>query len=118
MCNNYRPISLLSCVGKVLDQCVHSRVLKYLNANNTITQSQSGFMPRDSTVNQLTSIYHDLCTSFDQGITTQSIFFRHFQSLRSSVAQGIIEKNRSSWYKRQFGIMVSTIYKIANKPLL
>ena len=38
-----------------------------------------------------TSIYHDLCTSFDQGITTQSIFFsRHFLSLRSSVAQGII----------------------------
>ena len=49
-------------------------------------------MPGDSTVNQLTSIYHDLCTSFDQEITTQSIFFRHFQSLRSSVAQGIIEK--------------------------
>ena len=32
-------------------------------------------MLEDSTVNQLTSIYHDLCTSFDQGITTQSISF-------------------------------------------
>ena len=104
---NYRPISLLSCVGKVLERCVHSRVLNYWNVNNIITPSQSEFMPGDSTVNQLTTIYHDLCTSFDQGITTQSIFFsRHFQSLRSSVAQGIIEKNRSSWYKRQFGIMV------------
>ncbi len=111
LCNNYRPISLLSCVGKVLERCVHSRVLNYLKVNNIITQSQSGFMPGDSTVNQLTSIYHDLCTSFDQGITTQSIFFsRHFQSLRSSVAQGIIEKNRSSWYKRQFGIMVSKLF--------
>ena len=53
-------------------------------------------MPGDSTVNQLTSIYHDLCTSFDQGITTQNplffFFSRHLQSLRSSVAQGIIEK--------------------------
>ena len=35
-------------------------------------------MPGDSAVNQLTSIYHDLCTSFDQGITTQSIFFPTF----------------------------------------
>ena len=49
-------------------------MLNYLKVNNIITQSQSGFMPGDSTVNQLTSIYHDLCTSFDQGITTQSIF--------------------------------------------
>ena len=78
LCNNYRPISLLSCVGKVLEQCVYSRVLNYLKVNNIITQSQSGFMPVDSTVNQLTSIYHDLCTSFDQGITTQSIFFFFF----------------------------------------
>ena len=30
LCNNYRPISLLSCVGKVLERCVHSRVLNYL----------------------------------------------------------------------------------------
>ena len=74
LCNNYRPISLLCCVGKVLERCVHSHVLNYLKVNNIITPSQSGFMPGDSTVNQLTSVYHDLCTSFDQGITTQSIF--------------------------------------------
>ena len=70
--DKYRPISLLSCVGKVLERCVHSRVLNYLNVNNIITPSQSGFMPGDSTVNQLTSIYQ--YTSFDQGIITQSIF--------------------------------------------
>ena len=93
LCNIYRPISLLSCVGKFLERCVHSRVLNYLNVNNIIAPSLSGFMPGDSTVNQLTSTYNDLCTSFDQGITTQSIFFpRHFQSLQSSVAQGISGK--------------------------
>ena len=91
LCNNYHSISLLSCVGKVLERCVYSRVLNYLKVNNIITPSQSEFMPGDSTVNHLTSIHHDLCISFDQGITTQSIFLsRHFQSLRSSVAQEII----------------------------
>ena len=59
LCNNYRLISLLSCAGKVLERCVHSPVLNYLNVNNNlniITLSQSGLMPGDSTVNQLTSI--------------------------------------------------------------
>ena len=78
MCNNYHTVSLLSCVGKVLERFVHSRVLNYLKVNNIITPSQSGFMQGDSTVNQLTSIYHDLCTSFDQGITTQSFFSSSF----------------------------------------
>ena len=56
--------------------CSH-RPLNYLNVNN-ITPSQSGSMPGDSTVNQLTSIYHDLCTSFDQGITTQSNYYYYY----------------------------------------
>ena len=50
-CNNYRPISLLSCIGKVLEKCIHKHVYNFLQYNNIITQSQSGFIPGDSTVN-------------------------------------------------------------------
>ena len=39
LCNNYRPISLLSCVGKVLERCVYSHVLNYLKVNNIIIPS-------------------------------------------------------------------------------
>ena len=31
MCTDYRPLSLLSCVGKVLEKCVQTHVFKYLN---------------------------------------------------------------------------------------
>ena len=54
---NYRPISLLSCVGKTLEKCVHRHVSNYLNANQITTPSQSGFTPKDSTVYWLLSIY-------------------------------------------------------------
>ena len=74
-CTNYRPMSLLSCIGKTLEKCVHRHVSKYLNANQIITPSQSGFTPKDSTVYQLLSIYGDFCKSFDSEITTQAIFF-------------------------------------------
>ena len=72
-CNNYRPISLLSCIGKVLEKCIHKHVYNFLQYN-IITQSQSGFIPGDSTVNQLLCIYNDLCSSFDKGITTQAVY--------------------------------------------
>ena len=47
----------------------------YLNANQIIIPSQSGFSPKDSTVYQLLSIYDDFCKSFDSEINTQTIFF-------------------------------------------
>ena len=35
LCNNYRPISLLSCVGKVFEWCIHKHVYEFLMSNNT-----------------------------------------------------------------------------------
>ena len=67
-CNNYRPISLLSCIGKVLEKCIHKHVYNFLQYNNIITQSQSGFISGGSTVNQLLCIYNDICSSFDKGL--------------------------------------------------
>ena len=74
-CTNYRPISLLSCIGKVLEKCIHRHIMTYLKAHNILTLSQSGFIPGDSTTNQLLSIYNDFCSSLDQGISTQAVFF-------------------------------------------
>ena len=71
-CTNYRPVSLLSCVGKIMEKCVQKHVLEYLLDNNLLTSSQSGFIPGDSTVYQLLVIYNDFCNSLDnQTITGQ-----------------------------------------------
>ena len=43
--SNYRPISVLSCVSKILEKCVHDQIQKYLIDNNLIYQYQSGFRP-------------------------------------------------------------------------
>ena len=74
-CGNYRPISLLSCIGKVLEKYVQSHVFSYLMENNLLTTAQSGFIPQDSTVYQLTSIYDDFCKFLDDKTTAQVIFF-------------------------------------------
>ena len=50
---NYRPISLLSTVGKVLEKLVHKNIFNFLRDHDVITSLLSGFIPGDSTVNQL-----------------------------------------------------------------
>ena len=51
--SNYRPISLLSVLGKCMEKCVFKHIYNFLHTNNILTPHQSGFRPNDSTVNQL-----------------------------------------------------------------
>ena len=107
LCNNYRPIFLLSCVGKLLERCIHKHVYNFLQYNNIITQSQEGFLSGDSTVNQLLRTYNDLCTSFDTGITTQAIYLDLSKAFDRVWHKGLISKLKaigitgklSNWFR-------------------
>ena len=64
---NYRPVSLLSIVGKILERIVYKYVYNYFKDNFVITLFQSGFLPGRSTVTQLLEVYHYFCKSVDEG---------------------------------------------------
>lgn len=72
--NNYRPVSLLSCVGKLLERVVFKYVFNYFHDNKLITPKQSGFMPGDSTVNQLAHLYHLFAEALDQKKDVRVVF--------------------------------------------
>ena len=71
---NYRPISLLSTVGKVLEKIVHKYVFNFLMDHEVLTTLQSGFISGDSTVNQLVDIYNSFCKALDEGKEVRAIF--------------------------------------------
>lgn len=47
--SNYRPISLLSLVSKVLERIVHTRISAFIYPNNLLSSCQFGFRPCSST---------------------------------------------------------------------
>ena len=73
--SNYRPISLLNTMEKVFERIVFKHVFNFLRDTNFFTASQSGFMPGDSTVNQLTYLYNTFCRALDEGLEVRVIFF-------------------------------------------
>jgi hypothetical protein len=91
-CSNYRPVSLLSCVGKVFEKCVHKHVYSYLTDNKLITKNQSGFLKGDSTINQLVSIYNDFAYHYDKHITTQAVFFDISKAFDRVWHKGLLHK--------------------------
>ena len=46
---NYRPISITSATSKLLEQIIHSHVMKHLELHNILTDSQHGFRAKRST---------------------------------------------------------------------
>ena len=64
---NDRPISLLSCIGKVFERCVFKHLHTYIVANNLITPLQSGFTPSDSATFQLIDLYNTFVKALDDG---------------------------------------------------
>ena len=71
---NYRPISLLNSEAKVLERLVFKYFFNHLRDNNLLTSLQSGFIPGDSTVNQLTFLYHTFCKALDSGKEVRAVF--------------------------------------------
>ena len=72
--SNYRPISLLSNLDKVLERLVFKHLHNHFVGNNILTPFQSGFTPGDPTVNQLTYLYNTLCRALDSGKEVRVIF--------------------------------------------
>ena len=73
--SNYRPISLLSTIGKAMEKLVHKYVFNFFLEHHVITTLQSGFTAGDSTVNQLVDIYNTFCRALDEGKEVRAVFF-------------------------------------------
>ena len=48
----YRQISLLSCVGKVMERVIFKHIFNYIIENSLLYVYQAGFLPGHSTVYQ------------------------------------------------------------------
>ena len=64
--NNYRPISLVSCVGKAFERVIFKHVYNHLITNSLIYQYQSGFLPGHSTVHHLIELVHNTCLALEK----------------------------------------------------
>ncbi|CAB4020537.1 Hypothetical predicted protein [Paramuricea clavata] len=69
---NYRPISLLPIVSKVMERCVCNRF--YSHVSHLITSLQHGFMRNRSCVTQLLSVLHSIGKSLDQNTQTDILY--------------------------------------------
>jgi hypothetical protein len=64
--SNYRPVSLLSCVSKILEKIVYKQIYNHLHKNKLLYKFQSGFLPGYSTTHQLIELYDNIVLALDK----------------------------------------------------
>ena len=86
--NNYRPISLLSSISKLIEYIMHDRLTSYLNKNNTLHNSQYGFRKNSSTELAIFDLSHYISKNMESKLLTLGIFIdlsKAFDSMSHSI---------------------------------
>ena len=72
--DNYRPISVLPAVSKILEKCVHYQIIEHVESNALLSSSQFGFRKHRSTELATTYFLDKIRKSMDQGLLTGAIY--------------------------------------------
>ena len=71
---NYRPISLLTTMSKILEKVVYTRVYTFLNANDQLYESQYGFRNRHSCDNAVGEVISHIVKNLESGKISVALF--------------------------------------------
>ena len=87
---NYRPISILPVISKILERCVFNQLYNFLNENSLLSKHQFGFRPKNSTLTALIEMCHEFYQNLDDGKLNGAVFLdirKAFDSVDHKILQ-------------------------------
>ena len=65
--SNFRPVSNLPVLGKIIEKVVYSRLTNHINENNLYGKTQSAYRKYHSTETALLKVQNDILLELDKG---------------------------------------------------
>ena len=92
--SNYRPISLLPVLSKILERVVHTQTIIYLENNKLLYEGQYGFRKNRSTTDAVADLVGNIIENFNKGFISIVVLLnmsKAFDCLDPSLFAKIIE---------------------------
>ncbi|CAG2212552.1 unnamed protein product [Mytilus edulis] len=107
--SSYRPISLTSILGKVMERVVTSRLEGYIETNSILDPEQEGFRHYRSTENALLSLTQNIFNAFNNNEFILAVFIDLEKAYDSVWREGLLTKLydngvKGSWFETKIGL--------------
>ena len=89
---NYRPISLTSCVCKILESIIKAQMTAYLDNKKVISDRQHGFVSGRSCLTNLLEVFEDWTKSLDEGYGIDVIYLDYKKAFDTVPHQRLLQK--------------------------
>lgn len=93
--NNYRPISLLPVISKILEKLIYIRVCRHLETNDILCKNQFGFRSGMSTYMPITIIQEKILKAFESNTSVCGIYLdlrKAFDTVDIEILLGKLKK--------------------------
>ena len=87
-CNNYRPISLLITISKILEKVMYTRTIKFLDKHRLLFDSQYGFRKKHSCSDAIIELTSEILKNNENSLYTACVFLdlsKAFDTLKPEI---------------------------------
>ena len=94
MPENYRPISLLSCLDKIFERLIHKRFMQFIDRYKILILEQYGFLKNHSTMSALIDVIDNVRNYIDKGELALGIYLdlkKAFDTVNHSILLSKLE---------------------------
>jgi Reverse transcriptase (RNA-dependent DNA polymerase)/Endonuclease-reverse transcriptase len=93
---NYRPVSLTSVCGKLLESIIRDQLMDHLSRNGLLEESQHGFVPGRSCATNLIEFLDFITETLDTGGAADTVFLDFAKAFDKVPHRRLIEKVRAA----------------------
>ena len=114
LAENYRPISLTSCVCKIMERFIYDWVIAYLEEHAPLRASQHGFQRAQSCTSQLLEYFGDLTLALDRSLCIDVIYLDFSKAFDKVDFARLLTKLRQRGFPEQLVGLRLSYYIVAS----
>ena len=108
--NNYRPISILPIISKILESSILSRLVNHLTSNSIISENQFGFVTKSNTEAAVLHLLNKIYNNIEEKKITATLFIDYQKAFDCLDHKVLIQKFKKLELSRPFlNILISFI---------